>query len=300
MNESTKPSTKQKVKRTLLVAAIVVLLLLLICLLGRCCRSIESADNPAENNQEVSFSDKEEKPSENENDSDGEANQERSPDEQTPEPPAEESEGNLPAEPEPPENHDEMDSIDDEPDVPKEPVQDEPAASHEHQYTSVITEPTCIEPGYTTRTCACGYSYQIQVKPAIDHQWSTWETTKEPTTEAEGKKTRICSSCQISEHQPIEKLPDEEPTEPVGCQHEWKTKYHAEVGHYGDYYNVCKCGFRFNHTSEWSAHLDNFSGEELILEHTSWGSARDYIVDTPAYYDWHCTKCGEVRDVEPE
>ena len=31
--------------------------------------------------------------------------------------------------------------------------------SHTHSYTSTVTAPTCIEGGYTTYTCECGYSY---------------------------------------------------------------------------------------------------------------------------------------------
>ena len=31
--------------------------------------------------------------------------------------------------------------------------------AHEHSYTSVVTDPTCIAAGYTTYTCECGHSY---------------------------------------------------------------------------------------------------------------------------------------------
>ena len=33
------------------------------------------------------------------------------------------------------------------------------AKAHNHTYTQVVTPPTCAEQGYTTHTCACGYSY---------------------------------------------------------------------------------------------------------------------------------------------
>ncbi|MGM9624250.1 MAG: hypothetical protein ACI3XM_00955, partial [Eubacteriales bacterium] len=42
----------------------------------------------------------------------------------------------------------------------------------EHEYTSVITEPTCEEQGYTTFTCKkCGYSYKDEYTDALGHQY---------------------------------------------------------------------------------------------------------------------------------
>ena len=34
-----------------------------------------------------------------------------------------------------------------------------PCAPHEHEYTAVVTPPTCTQHGYTTYTCGCGHSY---------------------------------------------------------------------------------------------------------------------------------------------
>lgn len=203
-----------------------------------------------------------------------------------------------PIEPEAPNSDPENEEITTQPEPSDEPEQGEMTVPHDHMYDSVVIEPTCTEQGYTTFTCSCGDSYQDQVKPAAGHLWGAWETTKEPTTESEGEKARICSSCQMSEHQPIEKLPSEETTEPVGCQHEWEKKYHAQVGHYGDYYNVCKCGWRFDDPKDWETHVME-AGAEAVFYHTSWCSAREYIIDTPAYYEWICAECGETRDTEP-
>ena len=40
---------------------------------------------------------------------------------------------------------------------------------HYHEYEAVITAPTCTEQGYTTYTCACGYSLIADKVPALGH-----------------------------------------------------------------------------------------------------------------------------------
>jgi hypothetical protein len=42
---------------------------------------------------------------------------------------------------------------------------------HTHNYTAVVTAPTCAEDGYTTYTCGCGDSYVADVTPAVDHSY---------------------------------------------------------------------------------------------------------------------------------
>ena len=44
--------------------------------------------------------------------------------------------------------------------------------SHIHTYTSVVTEPTCTEGGYTTYSCACGDSYTGDEIDPAGHSWS--------------------------------------------------------------------------------------------------------------------------------
>ena len=44
--------------------------------------------------------------------------------------------------------------------------------SHIHTYTSVVTEPTCTEGGYTTYSCACGNSYTGDETDPAGHSWS--------------------------------------------------------------------------------------------------------------------------------
>ena len=47
---------------------------------------------------------------------------------------------------------------------------------HQHEYDSVVTEPTCTEKGYTIHTCSvCGDSYTDSETAAKEHDWDTVE-----------------------------------------------------------------------------------------------------------------------------
>lgn len=95
-------------------------------------------------------------------------------------------------------------------------------------------------------------------------------------------------------------IPTQVPTtEPVGCQHEWQSVYHPEEGHYGDYWLVCKCGYQCKTLDEMFSHQDSFLGGADLLDHINYGETRDYIVDSPEYYEWVCSKCGATSDTQP-
>lgn len=94
-------------------------------------------------------------------------------------------------------------------------------------------------------------------------------------------------------------VPVEPPaTEPIGCQHTWQSVQHPEEGHYVSY-AVCKCGYRCNGANDWFTHRDSFCLEDALAYHTSYGVGEEYIVDTPAYTTWVCTKCGADSDTQP-
>ena len=78
-------------------------------------------------------------------------------------------------------------------------------AKCDHRYESVVTEPTCTEPGYTTHTCAfCGRGYTDTPTAPLGHRWSAWEVVTLPTTEEPGLRQR---SCEVCGHQEQEVLP---------------------------------------------------------------------------------------------
>ena len=67
--------------------------------------------------------------------------------------------------------------------------------NHTHSYTSVVTNPTCTEQGYTTYTCSCGDSYVSDYVEKLGHDFGEWETTTPATCTTDGVETRYCSRC---------------------------------------------------------------------------------------------------------
>ena len=89
-----------------------------------------------------------------------------------------------------------------------------------------------------------------------------------------------------------------EATKPTTCQHSWQEEHQAEKGH-EEHYVVCKCGYRCKSESAWAAHAKNYSDEDALLYHTSWGTTDSYVVDSPAYTEWVCSKCGATTTTKP-
>ena len=67
--------------------------------------------------------------------------------------------------------------------------------AHVHDYTAVITPPTCDEDGYTTYTCACGDSYIDDIIPAFGHYSPFPTVTIEPTCTQPGQTVWYCIIC---------------------------------------------------------------------------------------------------------
>ena len=64
-------------------------------------------------------------------------------------------------------------------------------APHEHSYTTVVTDPTCTEAGFTTYTCACGDTYKADEVAALGHKHTTVVTA--PTCTEAGFTTYTCA-----------------------------------------------------------------------------------------------------------
>ena len=80
------------------------------------------------------------------------------------------------------------------------------APEHTHEYTSVVTAPTCTEKGYTTYTCACGDTYKADEKDATEHVFGEWKVVKPAEIGVEGKEERKCKSCDKTEERTIPAL----------------------------------------------------------------------------------------------
>lgn len=180
----------------------------------------------------------------------------------------------------------------------KEPEATEPP--HEHDYTKTVTNPSCINKGYTTYKCACGDTYTADEVAAAGHDYKSEVIA--PTTSAQGYTLHTCESCGASykdnytDKLPVETQPEE--TEPVGCQHSWQAVDHPEVGH-EEHFVVCDCGYRCKTSAEWGAHAESYSLEDMLLYHGGHGSADIYIVDTPAHTEWICSECGAATTTKP-
>jgi len=76
-----------------------------------------------------------------------------------------------------------------------------------HNYTSVVTPPTCVAKGYTTHTCpACGDSYVDSYTDTVDHSFGSWTKTKAPTCFDKGTETRTCKVCSHAETREVPAL----------------------------------------------------------------------------------------------
>jgi hypothetical protein len=67
-------------------------------------------------------------------------------------------------------------------------------ATHQHVYSSEVTEPTCAGKGFTTHTCTiCGESYTDSEVAALAHTFGEW------ASDNEGNETRTCATCKTVE-----------------------------------------------------------------------------------------------------
>ena len=77
-------------------------------------------------------------------------------------------------------------------------------------YTTVVTDPTCEEAGYTTYTCACGSDvYTADETAELGHTWGEWEVVEEATEDEEGLEQRTCSVCGGEQTREIAKVDDD-------------------------------------------------------------------------------------------
>lgn len=69
-------------------------------------------------------------------------------------------------------------------------------APHTHDYTDVLTPPTCTQRGYTTHTCTlCGYTATDSYTAALGHHWDSGLLTTPPTATTPGVRTYTCTLC---------------------------------------------------------------------------------------------------------
>ena len=153
---------------------------------------------------------------------------------------------------------------------------------HEHEYTQVVTPPTCTERGYTTYSCACGESYDDNYVEALDHDWGEGEVTEEPTCTEAGEETFTCSRCGESKTETAEALGH---TPAAAVRENEKAATCEEAGSYDEvvYCSVCE---------------DEISRETKVIAETG-HSFTNYVSDGNATCTENgtetakCDHCGE-------
>ena len=142
--------------------------------------------------------------------------------------------------------------------------------------------------------------------PQATEKPTTPTTPPEETKPTTPHETTPTNPPETTPTQPPETKPEETeppattlPTEPAGCNHEWKCIHHPEEGHWRAGI-ICDCGWTVygdpgELTALWNAHSASFPPAESLFDHGGFGSMDEWIVDKPAYDEWVCRHCGEPK-----
>ena len=157
-----------------------------------------------------------------------------------------------------------------------------------HNYTSVVTLPTCTEQGYTTHTCSdCGNSYVDDYTPANGHSWGDWYETEAPSCTATGVEEHKCSACQATDTRTTAAKGHKNSTPVV------ENRVEATCTVDGSYDSVIYC----------SVCNAEISRENMIIAKLGHNYSIEWTVDvaptctTVGSASRHCTKCDHKVDV---
>ena len=74
-----------------------------------------------------------------------------------------------------------------------------------HDYKDTVTEPSCVEDGYTLHECTrCGDTWRDSYVKAPGHEYGEWETVAEASCTEDGSRKRVCGICGYEDIQVIE------------------------------------------------------------------------------------------------
>ena len=143
-----------------------------------------------------------------------------------------------------------------------------------HSYSSVVTEPTCTEQGYTTYTCGtCGNVRVDDYVDALGHTMGDWIVDTEADCETAGSQHKDCANCDHIEKEVIPAKGHDYNavvTAPT-CTEEGFTTY------------TCACG---------DSYVDNYVD---ALGHNETAVVTEPTCTEQGYTTYTCGTCGEVR-----
>ncbi len=174
---------------------------------------------------------------------------------------------------------------------------------HTHDYTIVVTAPTCTEMGYTSYSCSCGYSYAGDYIEPTRHSWDEGVVTTEATCTSDGVLTYTCERCSAKK------------TTIITASHEWAEIARVEKtcttdGSVTRECGVCgtveteiiPAGHDWNEGVETVAATCTTTGMKTCTC-TACGATEDFAIPAlgHTYVNGVCTRCGErfIENVKP-
>ena len=165
-----------------------------------------------------------------------------------------------------------------------------PATGHTH--TAVVTNPTCVQQGYTEYTCACGDAYVGDIVPALGHT---------PGAAATCTKAQRCTVCRMElvpakEHDYGETVIENSCTEygyteyicrNEGCEDAYRENYVEPAGHAPDAPATCT---KESKCSVCGVTLASALGHRV----ETWEIDRDFSADVLGEKHGTCTVCKET------
>lgn len=174
------------------------------------------------------------------------------------------------------------------------------ACTHTHEFVTNVTPPTCTEQGYTTYTCACGYSYESDyVAPDDTNHEYVWEKEIAPTCTESGIKAHYhCSECGMNFDE--NKNASSDLSLPAGHTYEWideipaKCTENGTIGHF----HCSGCGKNFD---EYREELDNIVISAKGHDYGTWiTEIPSKCTEEGTLGHYHCSDCEKNFDENKE
>lgn len=159
--------------------------------------------------------------------------------------------------------------------VPTSSSSESTSEAHKHTYTSKTVAPTCVEPGYTVHTCACGDQYTTDTVEALGHDYT--QTVVKPTCTANGYTQFVCNRCGQKHNDNI--------TNATGHKYS-SQKVDADCEHGGYMLHTCSiCGKQYRDAQT------NATGHSW----SSWATVREATVSSAGEQQRICDHCGKTE-----